>query len=284
MEGSKNGSSGGLAYDLGVFDLDGTLMRFDLTISDQTKNVLGSLRENGVKVVLATGRRYEGAKEHAERLGFSEDDPLVCYGGSMIRSINGETTHRSVMTVEDGLSVLKWAKERDLHARIFLDGRMIVSPETPAALTTMSNFIEDGVKVVESPLAWLKENREEPIRVTIVDFPGEVEDWLPDAERDFSESLFVTRSLPHYVEFGDPKGKKSGALKVLCERWNIDPARVIAFGDGENDIDMLRFAGHGVAVGGMTEAVRNAADAITRSVDEEGVARYVVEKVLNGRV
>ncbi|MGH3087481.1 MAG: HAD family hydrolase, partial [Rubrobacteraceae bacterium] len=62
----------------------------------------------------------------------------------------------------------------------------------------------------------------------------------------------------------------------------IDPSRVIAFGDGENDIDTLRFAGWGVAVGGMSRAVREAADAVTSAVGEEGVARYV-EKILNGR-
>ncbi|MDQ3736078.1 MAG: HAD family hydrolase, partial [Actinomycetota bacterium] len=87
--------------------------------------------------------------------------------------------------------------------------------------------------------------------------------------------LFVTRSLPHYVEVGGREGTKSEGLKFLCERWRIDPARTLAFGDAENDIDMLAFAGLGVAVGGMSEEVRAAADAVAPPVDEDGVASFV---------
>jgi len=271
----------GFPFEMCAFDLDGTLMRFDMTISDDTMNALESLRANGIRVVLATGRRYEGAREHAMRLGFGEDEPLVCYGGSMIRSIGGETLLENSMPVEGALEVLEWTERRGLHARIFVDEKIVTSPDTPAALATMASFIEDRVETVESPRAWLAERREDPIKVTIVDSPDDVEEWLGDAEKEFSERYFVTRSLPHYVEIGAADGKKSAALGFLCEKWGISPARILAFGDGENDIDMLRFAGRGVAVGGMTEAVREAADEMTESVNEEGVARYI-EGMLDG--
>lgn len=277
----KNGLQNGLPFEMCAFDLDGTLMRFDMTISDDTMRALGDLRANDIRVVLATGRRYEGAREHAMRLGFSEDEPLVCYGGSMIRSIRGETFLENSMPAEGALEILEWAEKRGLHARIFMDGQVVTSPDTPAALTAMASFIEDRVETVESPKAWLAENREDPIKVTIVDSPADVEEWIGDAEEAFSERYFVTRSLPHYVEIGAADGKKSAALNFLCEKWGIPPERIIAFGDGENDIDMLRFAGRGVAVGGMTEAVRNAADEMTASVGEEGVARYI-EGILSG--
>lgn len=94
-----------------------------------------------------------------------------------------------------------------------------------------------------------------------------------------SGKLFVTRSLPHYVEIGNPEGNKSSALGFLCERWGIGPERVLAFGDADNDVDMLRFAGRGVAVGPMTAEVREAADEVVPGVDEDGVAFYV-EKLL----
>jgi hypothetical protein len=112
-----------------------------------------------------------------------------------------------------------------------------------------------------------------------VDYPDEVEGWLEEAQDAFRGRLFVTRSLPHYVEVGSLDGTKSRALRFLCERWGVDPARAIAFGDADNDIDMLRFAGHGVAVGGMTAGVRDAADAVAPPVHEDGVALYL-EKLL----
>jgi Cof subfamily protein (haloacid dehalogenase superfamily) len=271
----------GLPFEMCAFDLDGTLMRFDMTISEDTTGALDALRELGVRVVLATGRRYEGAREHAARLGFSEEEPLVCYGGSMIRAINGETFLKTSMPVEGALETLEWAEERGLHARVFVDGKLITARDVPSSLAKMAKYVEDGVESVESPRAWLEESREDPIKVTIVDTPDAIEEWLAEAEDAFSGRFFVTRSLPHYVEIGASDGMKSAALGFLCERWGIPRERVAAFGDGENDIDMLRFAGRGVAVGGMTEAVKEAADEVTHPVGEEGVARYI-ERMLAG--
>ncbi|MCA1688451.1 MAG: Cof-type HAD-IIB family hydrolase [Actinobacteria bacterium] len=281
MSSEYSGKKNGLPFELGAFDLDGTVLRRDLRITARTVAVLDELRERGVRLVVATGRRFEGAREHAERLGFADGDPLICYGGSMVRRMNGETLlHRKL---QRGLSVevLEWAADRDLHARVFVDGRIIASPDTPAALEYLRRSEEPGVSVVDSPAAWLRDGGEEPTKLVLVDHPDAVERWLEEAQAAFAGRLFVTRSLPHYVEVGGLEGTKSKALKFLCECWGIDPGRAIAFGDADNDVDMLRFVGHGVAVGGMTDEVRQAADAVAPPVDEDGVASYL-EKMLGG--
>lgn len=270
---------GGLRFDLGAFDLDGTVLRRDLEISDRTVSALQRLRERGMRLVVATGRRYESAVEHAGRLGFGDKDPVVCYGGSMIRRVGGETLLHRTLPKDASLEVLDWAAERGLHARIFVDGRVITSPDSSATMKFMRRFEEPGVVAVDSPLEWLRDGGEEPTKLVIVDNPDGVERWLDEAREAFRGRLFVTRSLPHYVEVGSLEGTKSGALGFLCERWGIDAGRVIAFGDADNDVDMLRFAGRGVAVGPMTAEVREAADEVVPSVDEDGVARYV-EKLL----
>ena len=273
--------NGGLRFDLGAFDLDGTLLRRDLEITDRTLAAMEGLRERGMRLVIATGRRYESAVEHAGRLGFGGEDPVVCYGGSMVRRMDGETLLHRTLPRELGLEVLEWAAERDLHARVFVGGRVVTSPESPAALRYSRRSEEPGVVVVDSPAAWLAGAGEEPTKLVIVDHPDDVEGWLGEAQEAFLGRLFVTRSLPHYVEVGGLEGTKSTALDFLCKRWGIDPGRLLAFGDADNDVDMLRFAGCGVAVGPMTEEVRRAADEIVPNVDEDGVALYV-EKLLGG--
>ncbi len=125
-------------------------------------------------------------------------------------------------------------------------------PETPAALRHLSNR-EPDVEVVESPADWLRNGEEEPTKLVIVDRPDKVPSWLKEAQHTFSGRLHVTRSLPHYVEVGGLEGTKASALEFLCELWGINPARTLAFGDADNDIDMLEFAGLGVAVGGWTK-------------------------------
>src|SRR5215216_5538533 len=275
----QNGTKKELIFDLGAFDLDGTVLKRNLRITDKTVAALQSLRGWGMRLVVATGRHFEGAREHARRLGFADQDPLICYGGSMVRRMNGETLLHRTLPRDLGVEVLVWAAERDLHARVFGDGRVITSPGTPAALRHLRRYEEPGLSVVEDPAAWLRDGGEEPTKLVLVDHPYDVEGWLDEAQSAFRGRLFVTRSLPHYVEVGGLEGTKSRALRFLCERWGIDPGRAIAFGDADNDIDMLRFAGHGVAVGGMTDEVRDAADAVAPPVHEDGVALYL-EKLL----
>jgi Cof subfamily protein (haloacid dehalogenase superfamily) len=277
----QRGTRNGLAFDLGAFDLDGTVLRRNLRITSETITALKRLRDRGMMLVVATGRRFEDAREYALRLGFAEGDPVICYGGSMVRRINGETLLHRTLPRELGREVLEWAAHRDLHARVFVDGRIVTSPDTPAALEHLRRYREPGVSAVESPARWLEEGGEEPTKLVIVDYPDDIGDWLEEARSAFAGKLFVTRSLPHYVEVGGLEGTKSRALQFLCERWGIERDRVLAFGDADNDIDMLRFAGHGVAVGGMTGEVREAADEVVPGVDEDGVARYV-DKLLEG--
>ena len=285
MDAEHTGTKNGLAFDLGAFDLDGTVLRRNLKITQGTVAALQSLREQGMRLVVATGRRFEEAREHARRLGFAERDPLICYGGSMVRRMNGETLLHRTLPGSLGIEVLEWAAARDLHARVFLDGRIISSPGTPAALDHLRRsprrYVEPAVSVVDSPADWLREGEREPTKLVIVDRPDDIQGWIGEAQTAFAGRLFVTRSLPHYVEIGSLEGTKASALGFLCERWGIEPERVLAFGDADNDIDMLRFAGHGVAVGGMTGEVREAADRVVPGVDEDGVAGYV-EILLGG--
>lgn len=237
---------------------------------------LDGLRERGVRLVVATGRRYEAAREQAERLGFGGEDPLICYGGSMVRRMSGETLLHRTLPRGAAVEALEWAAERGLHARIFTDGRIVTAPDTPAALEHLRRIGGPDVSTVDSPADWLRDGRSpEPTKIAFADHPGDVSGWLEEARAAFAGRLFVTRSLPHYVELVTPEGTKSKALAFLCGRWGIDPNRVIAFGDAENDVDMLRFVGHGVAVGPMTEEVRGAADAVAPGVDEDGVAVYL---------
>jgi Cof subfamily protein (haloacid dehalogenase superfamily) len=266
-----------LPYDLGAFDLDGTVLRRDLAITPATIAALDALRERGLKLVVATGRRFEGAYEHAERLGFGGEDPVICYGGSMVRRMNGETLLHRTLPRDLGVEVLEWAAERGLHARVFVDGKIVVSPETSAAIEFLRRSEEPNIEVVESPAGWLEGGGEEPTKLVIVDRPDDVPKWLESARNAFAGRLFVTRSLPHYVEIGGLEGTKSKGLRFLCDRLGIDPARTLAFGDADNDIDMLRFAGLGVAVGGMTEEVRAAADEVAPPADEDGVASFIGE-------
>lgn len=277
----SNGTRDELPFELGVFDLDGIVLRRDLVISEKTVAAFEKLRDRGMRLVVATGRRYEGAREHAGRLGFGGEDPVICYGGSMIRRMNGETLLHRTLPRDLGVEALEWAESRGLHTRIFMDDAIVVSSNPPTTFERMSDPGEPRISPVDSPADWLRRAEERPTKLVLLDNPDGVERWLREAQHAFAGRLFVTRSLPHYVEISSLEGTKSNALAVMCERWEVDPRRVLAFGDADNDIDMLRFVGHGVAVGGLTGEVREAADEVVEPVHEDGVANYI-ERLLGG--
>jgi Cof subfamily protein (haloacid dehalogenase superfamily) len=285
---SKDGENEGRPFDLAAFDLDGTLLSRDLTITASTVESLQRLRGCGTRLVVATGRRFETAREHAARLGFTGEEPVVCYGGSMVRRLDGETLLRRTVAPELAPEILGWAGERGIHTRVLTDGEILLPSEPPektggpTALERLRSRDEPGVREVGDLAAWLGESGVAPIRIVFVDRPDRVEGWLAEAQEAFSGRAFVTRSLPHYVEVGALDGTKSRALSFLCGEWGIDPARTLAFGDADNDADMLRFAGLGVSVGGATREIRSAANAVAPPVEEDGVARFLGE-LLDGR-
>src|SRR5215210_1158165 len=170
LDAGHRGTKNGLAFDLGAFDLDGTVLRRNLRITRSTVAALQSLRDRGMRLVVATGRRFEEARKYAGRLGFADGDPVICYGGSMVRRINGETLLHRTLPRSLGTEVLEWAAQRDLHARVFVNGGIVTSPDTPAALEHLRSYGEPDLSVVESPAEWLRDGGEKPTKLVIVDY------------------------------------------------------------------------------------------------------------------
>ena len=96
----------------------------------------------------------------------------------------------------------------------------------------------------------------------------EVESQIPD--------VYVTTSVPRLLEIADAKAGKAGALQWILERERLSAKSVMAFGDGDNDAEMLALAGYGFAMGNATEACRKAAAAVVESNEEDGVGKTIL--------
>ena len=105
----------------------------------------------------------------------------------------------------------------------------------------------------------------------------------PQAKVRFGSSLTINTSRPHFLEFGHPEATKSSALAFLGKRLGIHAAEMMAIGDGANDLDMIKYAGVGVAMGNADERLKAVADYITTSNVEEGVAKAIERFVLGNR-
>lgn len=269
-----------MKYKVLVLDLDGTLTNSKKEITPYTRQKLIMAQEAGVKVVLASGRPTYGIVPLANQL------KLDHFGGYILAYNGGEIIdwHTKEVLHEDRLDpdVLPYLYEcavKNDFAIVTYDGEFVLT-ERPddvyvrkeALLNVMPiRKVDNFLEAVRHPIA----------KCLIV---GESE-RLAALEQEMYEALKhrmgVFRSEPYFLELV-PKGiDKAQSLAVLLERLGITPAETIAIGDGFNDLSMIRYAGLGVAMANAQEVVKQNADFVTRSNDDDGVA-YVVNRFIFG--
>ena len=274
-----------LPYRLIALDVDGTLLDGRGGVTPGTKATLHDVVGRGAHVALATGRRYIIANFLPGLL----EVPLylILSNGAVIRDHTGAIVYESYLPSAWAWRAVDEARRLGLQATIY---------ENAAAGDRM--LFDGDWRVHRSPQSQLKRRPElESLFVdlrTITDLPDPIEIvlWgtddemqaLADALRatghDYTLVFWRGRESSSFVRDGQsaleilgPGTSKAAALTWLCGRLGIEPREVAAFGDDVNDVEMLRFAGLGVAVGNATRAARDAADEYTHNDDHEAVAR-----------
>jgi Cof subfamily protein (haloacid dehalogenase superfamily) len=127
--------------------------------------------------------------------------------------------------------------------------------------------------------AWLNEP---PTKLVVIDEPHVLDELEVGMKAHFDGRLYISKSLPYFLEFASPEVTKGSGLAFLAERLGFARERTVACGDGENDVELVEWAGYGVAVENAHERVKALADLICPSVDEEGVAQ-LIEAFLDSR-
>ena len=123
---------------------------------------------------------------------------------------------------------------------------------------------------------------EPPTKLVVIDDPGVLDGLEMRMQARFAGRLYISKSLPYFLEFASPQVTKATGLNFLAEHLGFARERTVAFGDGENDVELVGWAGYGVAVANAHARVKELADLVCPSVDEEGVAQ-VLEAYLDSR-
>ena len=265
-------------YRMIVLDLDGTLTNNKKQITPHTRETLIRAQQQGIKVVLASGRPTYGIVPIAEQLELSTyGGYILAYnGGEIINWSTREILHAQVLNPEVLPYMYRCAKEHGFAIVTYRDNNVIT--ETPddeyvikeVTLNRMqtlqvSNFLE----YIDFPIP----------KCLIVGEPERLHQLEIEMHSHLKETNEVYRSEPYFLELV-PKGiDKAQSLAVLLEKTGIRREEVIACGDGFNDLSMIKFAGLGVAMQNAQPIVRESADFITLSNEEDGVA-YVVERFM----
>ena len=245
--------------DLVAADLDGTLLTPELESSPELPGALAALEAAGIPFLICTGRMFCSARRVAAQLGLRHG-PIVCYQGAMVVDLGtGERLLHRPMDGEVAAAVVRRLRELGRHLNAYLDDQLYVEQLDDWA-RRYAEYAEVGIELVDDLAAAV--TARPPTKFVVLSEPADVDTLLPQLQGEWGERLFVARSQPSYIELAAPGVSKSGALQWLCDREGLRRERTVACGDAQNDLDMLRWAGLGVAVAEAAPEVRAAADVV----------------------
>jgi Cof subfamily protein (haloacid dehalogenase superfamily) len=256
-------------------DLDGTLIGRDGLLGPRTRAAFARARDEGVRVLLATGRMFRSARRYLDEAGI--EDPVVCYqGAAVVDPRSGEFLLHEPIPLDVAREAIAALQELGHSPNVYVDDQLYVASETEYS-RRYSAFQHLPVVEVGDLLAWLERP---PTKLVAVAEPPVLADVRAALEPRLAGRVFLTTSLPYMLELGNPGVTKGSGLTFVAALLGIDLDRVVAFGDGENDVELLEVAGFGVAVADGHPRLLAIADRTCAGPDEEGVAG-VIEGVLD---
>ncbi len=262
-----------------VLDLDGTLTNSQKELSSRNREALIRLQEQGVKVVLASGRPTYGIVPIAKALELDRfGGYILAYNGGVILDFASKKEVYSNVLPDDLIAPL-YRYSTDAECVILSYDNEYILTEQPddkyvgveAHLNKMEvRRVENFVEAFSAPL---------PKCLTVGD-PEKILNLEQQLKELFGERMGIFRSEPFFLELVPLGIDKAQSLSRLLEHTGGDKSEMIAFGDGYNDLSMIEFAGIGVAMSNAQPAVRERADFIAKNNDEDGVAIYIEENLL----
>jgi Cof subfamily protein (haloacid dehalogenase superfamily) len=225
------------------------------------------VRAAGTHVIVVTGRMFQSVRPYLEAAGL--EDPVICYQGALIADpMTGAWLRHVPIPLPPAHEALDAVIGAGFHINAYTNDELYVAEPTPEA-HAYADLNQVQMHVVGDLRNWL---REPPTKLVAVGDPDALDELEAELKPRFADRLFVSKSLPHFLEFAHPDVNKGAGLTYVAQRLGFKAAETVACGDGENDRELLDWAGFGVAVANAHEDVLARADLVVPSVDEEGVA------------
>lgn len=263
-----------------AMDLDDTLLRDDLTISDYTVSVLQALMKQGVLPVLASGRSPRSVHSYMQRIGADKiRSYMLCNNGAQILTSDmQEELVSSCLDTELALEIYDLIESKSLSCHLYLDDTIYIVKRTQysdrdAHLTKMKIIIPDDYREVL---------RTKPVyKLLIPADPDIIAAVEPEFRQRFETRAVLFTSKPYFLEIIPLNSGKGEFLEKLARMLGMEMQSVMAFGDSMNDETMIRLAGYGIAMKNGLQVIKDCAAAVTDFTNnEDGVARFLEQRLL----
>lgn len=255
-----------MKYELIALDVDGTLITDDYQITDMTKEAVRQVAEQGSKIVLCTGRGAVSTLPLLDELGLS-GTVITQNGAATIDSVTRRILHEFSFPVSEVQNLIQYCRQRGIHFDANTAFDIYVDEVTDEILQVYAKYLANPTAVgdvlsLTVPL----------VKFCIAAKEHEMDPLLEDWSEVGSRNLRCVRSGNYFLDIIHPMANKGNALKALADGLGIPAERVLAIGNYDNDIEMLEFAGLGIAMDNSPDEVKQSADVLTASNNEEGVA------------
>lgn len=235
------------------------------------------MRAAGIPFLLATGRMFRSALPYARAAGIQE--PLICYqGAAVVDPTTNEWLLHEPIPVELAREAIAAVQDAGFGLNCYVHDELYVAEVTEHA-RAYADFQSLPLTPVGDLLAWLEHP---PTKLVVVAAPDDLDELRPRLVERFGTRLFIAKSLPFFLELASPRISKGTGLAFVAEHLGLALDRTVAFGDGENDFELLERAGYGVAVENGHTALKARAAFVCPGPADEGVAQ-VLEAYLDSR-
>jgi Cof subfamily protein (haloacid dehalogenase superfamily) len=271
-----------MVYRLLAIDIDGTLLRSNFRIDRETKEAVGYVQQKGVYVTLASGRSFLSAQKIAKALKI--DSCLITHNGGFVSDSLDEPLYEKRLSVEDTYKIVDILENYECHMRVvherFSVGNQLRQKSQLVAKLTLSTGdpLFYPVSFTENLGDYVLAQEVSPPKMDVQFFDEKECQSATKFLKEQMPDLEYTASTKCNLEITAKKVTKGNALRFLGEKLGIAPNEMVAIGDSYNDLDMIEFAGLGVAMANAPEEVKRKAKWITRTNDQLGVP-YMVKEV-----
>jgi Cof subfamily protein (haloacid dehalogenase superfamily) len=233
----------------------------------RTRAAIAALRARGLHVIVVTGRMFRATRPYLEEADL--DDPVICYQGALVADpVSGEFLRHVPIPRESALEAIDAVVSAGFHMNCYVDDLLYVAEVTPEA-RAYADFQHLEIHAVGPLRDWL---HDDPTKLVAVGEPAALDELEAELKPRFRGRLFVSKSLPYFLEFAHPDVSKGAGLQFVADRLGFTAAETVACGDGENDRELLDWAGFGVAVANAHPEILARADLVVPDVEHEGVA------------
>ncbi|AKP66295.1 Cof-type HAD-IIB family hydrolase [Companilactobacillus ginsenosidimutans] len=265
-----------MTYKLIALDMDDTLLTTQKSISDKNKQMIKQALARGIKVVLCSGRTHNAVIDYTNQLGITgKDQYMITNGGAIIENMDQEILFENSLSNAFYRRFVSFVKEHHLHYNVVDNqAKTYTSPEEWFDKYTITQAFEnDGGLYIREPDQL--PNDFEIVKAIINGNEAELDNISPLVHETFDDEYFVVRTGVGFLEIFPKDVNKGNAVKHLASILNISLDEIMAMGDRDNDIPMLKVAGKGVAMANAQPGVKAVADHVTTDNNHDGVGNAI---------